>query len=87
MYGWFKVHAGNAEAVAMVTWGFTVTMNALLPVALTLSVAVTLKLYGVGVGTTGAVPLRVPVDDRLSHDGKFPLVQVTVPVPPDDSSV
>ena len=36
--------------------------------------------------TTGAVPVSVPTDDKVSHDGKFPLVQVTVPVPPEDAS-
>ena len=70
----------------IVNAGFTVTLKALAAVALTLSVAVTLKLYGVGVVTTGAAPVSVPTDDKVSHDGKFPLVQVTVPVPPEDAS-
>jgi hypothetical protein len=38
------VHAGSGELVVIVNPGFTVTLNALLAVALTLSVAVTLKL-------------------------------------------
>ncbi len=45
----------------MVGKGFTVMLNALLPVSRTVSVTVTLKLYGVAVVTEGAVPLRVPI--------------------------
>src|ERR1035438_2011371 len=56
-YGRLTVHGGSGEAVVMVTPGFTVTLNALLTVAVTLSVAVTVKLYGVAATTAGAVPV------------------------------
>jgi hypothetical protein len=86
-YGWFKVHVGSGDAVVMVTTGFTVTLNALLPAAPTLSVAVTLKLYGVAIPTDGAVPLSPPAADKVSHAGRFPLDQVTAPVPPLEAHV
>jgi len=86
-YGTVAVHGGSGDEVAMVTGGFTTTVKLLLAVADWLSVAVALKVYDVTPLTNGAVPLSSPWADKVSHEGKFVPIHVTVPIPPEEPNV
>jgi len=66
--------------LAMVGTAFTVRLKSLFTLAVTLSVAVTVKLYAAA--TAGAVPPSTPAEDKVSPEGRFGLVHVIVPVPP-----
>ncbi len=79
---------GSGLGVVIWTPGFTVTVRLCDPLtAPAASDTVTEKLKGVADVSTGAVPVRTPAVDRVSHDGKPALCQVSGVVPPPAASV